>query len=111
MIDASQDGGLAAATRPKQDKGLLRPDHEVDALEHIELTERLPHLLGADHGLVSHSGLSLQRLAVCPTGIGLPKATSEALLEVVLADGEHVVSARYQRLATMSSGMTWKFCS
>ena len=57
VVDAAQERRLATARRPQQHERLLRIDLEVDALEHVELAERLPDLLGLDHRLRRVDGL------------------------------------------------------
>ncbi len=51
MVDAAQERRLARAGGPNDAHDLARLDFEVDALEHLEVTERLVDAFGADHRL------------------------------------------------------------
>ena len=49
VVHAAQQGGLAGAGRADQAGDLAGVDLQVDAFEHVEVAEGLPHVHGLDH--------------------------------------------------------------
>ena len=89
---------LAAARGAQQHEGLLRIDLEADALEDLQPAERLPHLLGFDHGRAVRRHLDpppsfapgASWPASRPPPLSLsPKPLLKYASKIVLADGEH----------------------